>query len=128
MVGMMTGLLRPTSGDCRIMGHSIVHQTAQARSFLGYCPQQNVLFGRLTVLEHMLVYSAIKGIPGGPFGPEALAAAEQMLEAVGLDDKRNAHAEALSGGMKRKLQVCSLPARPFGSFGAPLCLWAEWLR
>ena len=53
---------------------------AKARQHLGYCPQQNVLYNDLTVWEHLLLFAAIKGMPGGPFGPEAAHAASAILE------------------------------------------------
>lgn len=47
-VAMMTGLVRPSGGDCVIDGHSIVADTQAARLSLGLCPQQNVLYDSLT--------------------------------------------------------------------------------
>ncbi|CAL8463070.1 g2604 [Coccomyxa elongata] len=104
-VGMLTGLLRPTAGTCTVMGHDVLRAAAHARQHIGYCPQANVLFGSLTVWEHLLLFCAIKGISGGAFSRAAEAASSQIMEAVGLQDKRNCKADALSGGMKRKLQV-----------------------
>lgn len=102
---MLTGLLRPTAGDCLVSGHSITKEAAAARRHLGYCPQQNVLFPQLSVWEHLLLYSAVKAIPGGAFGAETAAASEEIMIAVGLEDKKDTYSAALSGGMKRKLQV-----------------------
>jgi ATP-binding cassette subfamily A (ABC1) protein 3 len=79
---MMTGLTTPTSGDVEIMGESIVHQPQAARRHLGYCPQANVLFGSLTVEEHLIIYSAIKGIPGGPFSPASYQAADVAIQVM----------------------------------------------
>ena len=62
---MMTGLITPTSGDCIIDQASIVSQTEDARLGLGYCPQSNVMYGSLSVLENLQIYAAIKVIAGG---------------------------------------------------------------
>jgi len=62
------------------MGKSIVHDPQAARRHLGYCPQSNVLFGSLTVEEHLIIYGAIKGIPGGPFSPASYQAAEEAIQ------------------------------------------------
>lgn len=80
MIGMVTGLTPPTSGDCFIAGHSIVTETQHARGSLGYCPQSNVMYGRLTVIEHLQIYAAIKGIPGGGWSHAATRAAEEMIQ------------------------------------------------
>ena len=56
--------MQPTAGECEILGHSVLRDASAARRSLGICPQQNVLFGSLTVEEHLLLYAAIKAIPG----------------------------------------------------------------
>lgn len=77
---MLTGLLRPTAGHAHIMGHDVQRAAAHARRHIGYCPQQNVLFGGLTVWEHLLLFGAIKGLPGGAFGAPAAAAAAHIMQ------------------------------------------------
>lgn len=82
MVSMMTGLTTPTSGDCLINGCSIVEDTEQARQCLGYCPQSNVMYGRLSVLEHLQIYAAVKGLHGGAWSTATLRAAEEIIEVI----------------------------------------------
>lgn len=66
-------MLQPTSGECEIQGHHVLQDAAAARRSLGICPQQNVLFGSLTVEEHLLLYASIKGIPGEGLSSRAYA-------------------------------------------------------
>ena len=56
----VAGMVHPSAGDCEILGHSVRHDVAAARQSLGICPQQNVLFGTLTVEEHLVLYAHIK--------------------------------------------------------------------
>ena len=79
VIGMMTGLTTPTAGDCLIKGCSIVDDTQGARGCLGYCPQSNVMYGRISVMEHLQIYAAIKGIAGGSWSAAAVEAAEEMI-------------------------------------------------
>ncbi len=79
-VGMLTGLLRPTSGSCSVMGHDVHSAAAHARQHIGYCPQANVLFGTLTVWEHLLLFCAIKGLSSGAFSPAAAAASTDIMQ------------------------------------------------
>ena len=51
---MLTGLIRPTAGECAVMGHSLATQPHAARAHIGYCPQSNVLFDALTPREHLV--------------------------------------------------------------------------
>jgi ATP-binding cassette, subfamily A (ABC1), member 3 len=100
VISILTGLFSPTSGDASIYGHSIVKNTAKARRSIGICPQQNVLVGRLTVLEHIYFFTRIKGIRGFTMD----VAKAQAVE-IGLGEFLYTTAAALSGGNKRKLCV-----------------------
>eukprot|EP00850_Spirogloea_muscicola_P017011 SM000142S00525 [mRNA] locus=s142:89468:101029:- [translate_table: standard] len=100
-ISMLTGLLRPTSGDAQILGQSIRTNMDSVRRVIGICPQQNVLFNKLTVAEHLRLYAALKGLPSKEIAREI----SSMVTRLGLHDKMHAAASSLSGGMKRKLQV-----------------------
>ncbi len=60
MIMPCAGMVHPSAGDCEILGHSVRHDVAAARRSLGICPQQNVLFGTMTVEEHLVLYASIK--------------------------------------------------------------------
>uniref|UniRef100_A0A8C9VJB0 ATP binding cassette subfamily A member 4 n=1 Tax=Scleropages formosus TaxID=113540 RepID=A0A8C9VJB0_SCLFO len=100
-MSVLTGLYPPTSGTAYINGKDIRSDMDSIRLSLGMCPQHNILFRHLTVEEHILFYSMLKG--------RQLAAAvqevEDMLEDLGLPHKRTDEAQNLSGGMQRKLSV-----------------------
>jgi len=96
-ISILTGLYPPTSGDCIIYGKSVVHDMAECRQSMGICPQQNVLFNNLTVLEHIRFFERIKGISSDRL--------EDRTEEIGLADFTHTKAGALSGGNKRKLQL-----------------------
>ena len=100
-ITMLTGLYMPTSGDAVVQGLSIRTHMAQIRQRIGVCPQHDVLFGELTVMEHLEIFAGLKGLEG-----EAAAAevAEKIAE-VGLTEKANVRAANLSGGQKRKLSL-----------------------
>ena len=53
---MLTGLIRPSAGECSVMGHSLSTAPHAARAHIGYCPQSNVLFDALTPREHLVRY------------------------------------------------------------------------
>jgi ABC-type multidrug transport system ATPase subunit len=76
---------------------------------IGVCPQQNVLFSYLTVKEHLELFAALKGVPNLDIEQEV----QEMLTRLGLSEKMNTPASCLSGGMKRKLQVCALESINF---------------
>uniref|UniRef100_A0A4W5PTN5 ABC transporter domain-containing protein n=1 Tax=Hucho hucho TaxID=62062 RepID=A0A4W5PTN5_9TELE len=100
-MSILTGLFPPTSGTAFINGRDIRTDMDSIRTSLGMCPQYNVLFKHLTVEEHILFYSMLKGTSQA----EALQAVKVMLEDLGLPHKRDEEAQNLSGGMQRKLSV-----------------------
>jgi ATP-binding cassette subfamily A (ABC1) protein 3 len=97
---MLTGLIAPTAGDCSIHGYSILKHMKEIRKSLGICPQTNVLFGKLSVTEHLELYAALKGVKS----KDVAAEVAKITEDVGLMDKKDIYSSALSGGMQRKLQ------------------------
>eukprot|EP00466_Bigelowiella_natans_P009257 jgi/Bigna1/40010/e_gw1.38.1.1 len=101
-IGMLTGLILPTSGDARLFGKLRLRaDMRQLRKLMGVCPQHNVLFDRLTCYEHLEFFGTLKGLKGLALRQEA----DKMLREVGLQRKRDVYSAALSGGMKRKLSV-----------------------
>ncbi|KAM9845375.1 retinal-specific phospholipid-transporting ATPase ABCA4-like [Aulostomus maculatus] len=100
-MSILTGLYPPTSGTAYINGRDIRTDMAVIRTSLGMCPQYNILFKHLTVEEHILFYSLLKGRTQ----EEAEREVEDMLADLGLPHKRDDEAQNLSGGMQRKLSV-----------------------
>jgi ABC-2 type transport system ATP-binding protein len=68
---------------------------------VGVCPQENILWSKLTCFEQLVFSARIYSIPGG----DARRRADQLLRKMGLESKRNSLAATLSGGMKRRMNV-----------------------
>ncbi|XP_048586908.1 ATP-binding cassette sub-family A member 2 isoform X2 [Nematostella vectensis] len=100
-MSILTGLFPPTAGTGYIYGHDIRFDMDKIRHNLGMCPQHNVLFDGLTVDEHLWFYARMKGMAAHAVKTEM----NQLVEDIGLPNKRNCAVETLSGGMKRKLSV-----------------------
>ncbi|KAF5880153.1 retinal-specific ATP-binding cassette transporter-like isoform X2, partial [Clarias magur] len=100
-LSILTGLFPPTSGTALISGKDIRSDMDVIRRSLGACPQHNILFNHLTVEEHVLFYSLLRG----RVRTEAEQEVEAVLQDLGLEHKRHAEAQNLSGGMQRKLSV-----------------------
>jgi ABC-type multidrug transport system fused ATPase/permease subunit len=63
-IHMLTGLVRPTSGDALVNGHSIVRDVTTVRRSLGLCPQHDVLWDQLTVRQTLVLWTGLKGLTG----------------------------------------------------------------
>ncbi|CAE7832513.1 ABCA1, partial [Symbiodinium microadriaticum] len=100
-ISMLTGLIPPTSGDAIIEGKRLSTDMQQIRQSLGVCPQHDILFPDLTVLQHLQMFATFKGVPSA----QVEEAAQKMIREVGLKEKTNVKSSMLSGGQKRKLSV-----------------------
>ncbi len=99
LINIMAGLVNKTGGQVKIWGHDIDSDHRNAKLNIGIVPQEIVFdpfFTPFEVLENQ----------GGFYGiSKALRRSEELLKAVRLEDKRNAYARTLSGGMKRRLLI-----------------------
>lgn len=101
-MSMLTGLFQPTAGTAFINGHDIRNDLKAIRNSLGLCPQHNVLFNELTVREHIVFFSKLKGIKDSKEVKEQI---HKYVNLLGLGAKMDAQSKTLSGGMKRKLSI-----------------------
>lgn len=100
-ISMMCGLLKPTSGSVTIEGRPIISGDATVRARVGVCPQEIVLWERLTCLEQLQFMGQMYGVSR----TEARRRSEDLLDDLGLSDKRDKQARTLSGGMQRRLNL-----------------------
>ncbi len=99
LISILAGLVRPTSGQARVMGVDVVHDGPTARRQLGVVPQELVFDPFFTVRETLRIQSGYFGLSDNdPWIDELLAALE-------LTDKADTNMRRLSGGMKRRVLV-----------------------
>ena len=101
----ITGLLRPTAGSVRVVGHDVVRQPLAAKRALGYVPDRPYLYGKLTARELLRFVARLREVADGE------ARIERWLGAFGLAEVGNELVETYSHGMRQKLTfaVAMLP-------------------
>ena len=57
---MLTGMIKPTSGNAYILGNSVTDDNNITKKFIGFCPQHSILYDCLTAKEHMQFYGCLK--------------------------------------------------------------------
>lgn len=102
-ISMLTGMFPPTSGTAVLNEADIRTNIESVRQSLGFCPQHNILFDELTVREHIIFFSWLKGVRKDNLNSEV----EKYTKILQLEDKIDTQSCKLSGGMKRKLSVGS---------------------
>uniref|UniRef100_A0A8C0YNQ4 ABC transporter domain-containing protein n=1 Tax=Cyprinus carpio carpio TaxID=630221 RepID=A0A8C0YNQ4_CYPCA len=97
---MLSGVTEPTAGQvCILMGDygTDFQQVENPLEHVGYCPQVNPLWPRITLQEHLEIYAAIKGLRQHDI-PNII----NVVNALELKDHLNKQAKILSVGLKRK--------------------------
>jgi ABC-2 type transport system ATP-binding protein len=98
-INMICGLLPPTEGSIMFNGRKV---SGFDKSIIGYCPQENIFYPKLTCLEQLLFVGKMYNLPSVLIKKRAA----ELLELLGLKEKMNVRASKLSGGMKRRLNIC----------------------
>ena len=88
-----------TSGKVRIGEEDITSNQSAAFQQLGYCPQFDAVWQRVTVKEHLEVYAAIRGVPADKIG----GLVEGYMTGLRIKEHEKKYAKDCSGGTKRKL-------------------------
>ncbi|MEW6769856.1 MAG: ATP-binding cassette domain-containing protein [Bacillota bacterium] len=100
-IRILATLLRPSSGRATVNGYDVVRQAASVRRSIGMVFQDSSLDERLTAEENLLFHAVLYRVPRH----EALKQAAQLLELVGLNERRRDLVRTFSGGMRRRLEV-----------------------
>jgi ABC-2 type transport system ATP-binding protein len=106
-IRVLTGVLRPDSGEAEVMGCDLYTETDQLKERIGYLSQQFSLYGDLSIDENIEFFAQIHNVTG--FRKRR----DELLEFTRLTPFRKRLADRLSGGMKQKLALaCTLIHRP----------------
>ena len=98
-IRMLLGLLLPTSGRATVLGYDIAREMESIRPLIGYMCQKAALYDELTVAENLAFYAGLYRLPRG----ELRARRDDVLARVGLSDRPNERAGALSTGWRQRL-------------------------
>ena len=105
MLRCVNQLEMPTKGDILFRGSSILGKNVninEVRQHLGMVFQHFNLFPHLTVLRNITIgMTKLRKIPKEQAEKRAL----ELLDMVGLKDKRNVYPASLSGGQKQRIAI-----------------------
>lgn len=97
----ISGFYPATSGEVFVAGHNVHSSPKEARKELGVCNQEETLDSDFSTYDQLVLHASYFHIPRS----EGKKRAQELLEKFGLAEKGKENVEALSGGMKRRLQV-----------------------
>jgi len=100
-INMLATLLKPTAGSATLAGYDIVAQPNGVRQSIGMVFQDPSLDDRLTADENLRFHAMLYNVPRRVW-PERI---DQVLQIVGLIERRSSLVRTFSGGMKRRLEI-----------------------
>jgi ABC-2 type transport system ATP-binding protein len=99
LINILAGLVNKTSGAASIWGFDIDQHPRNAKVSIGIVNQEILFDPFFSPFETLEIQAGLYGVP------KAKRRTMELLRAVYLEDKANAYARTLSGGMKRRLMV-----------------------
>ena len=100
-IHMLATLLRPTSGSATVNGYDIVSQSAKVRASIGIVFQAPSSDDMLTGYENLQLHSMLYSVPRHARRQRI----DEVLELVGLTDRKHEQVKTYSGGMRRRLEI-----------------------
>src|SRR5580700_6494323 len=108
-IGCICGLLVPTAGHVKVMGHDVVREGPAARANLGVVPQEIALYEDLSAHENLAYWGGAQGLRN----PRLRDRIQQVLDLTSLQDRAREPVKQFSGGMKRRLNfACGILHSP----------------
>ena len=101
LMRILTDLLKPSTGRVLLDGKDIALLGADFRRRLGYLPQDFGFYPNYTAEQYLLYIARLKGLTKF----EAKKQTNDLLEMVGLYEKRNQKMKGLSGGQRQRVGV-----------------------
>src|SRR5438132_6468007 len=98
-IRFLATLLRPTSGEGRIVGHSVVSDPMAVRRVIGFMPDDFGVYDGMKVWEFLDFFAVAYAIPRS----HRRKIIGQVLELLDLTHKRDDYVNGLSKGMKQRL-------------------------
>ncbi len=108
-ISCISGLLKPTSGRVRILGHDVVTDGIRAKKALGVVPQEIALYEEVSAVENLRYWGGAYGLGGAHLKRRI----SEVLDLTGLLDRAREPVKRYSGGMKRRLNfACGIVHEP----------------
>lgn len=100
-IHMLATLLKPTSGTATVNGYDITNQPAKVRASIGIVFQAPSSDDMLTGYENLHLHAMLYSVPRHTRKQRI----EEVLELVGLTERKHDQVKTYSGGMRRRLEI-----------------------
>jgi ABC-2 type transport system ATP-binding protein len=100
-IKILCTLARPTAGRASVAGHDVVSERDAVRRNIGLVFQDTTLDNYLTGAQNLRFHAELYAVPSAAVEPRM----KQVLDMVGLWDRRDSLVSTYSGGMQRRLEI-----------------------
>jgi ABC-2 type transport system ATP-binding protein len=100
-INMLCTLMRPSAGEASVAGHDVVRERDEVRRNIGLVFQDTTLDNYLTAEQNLRLHAELYGVQRALIGERM----RQVMEMVGLWERRGSLVGTFSGGMKRRLEI-----------------------
>ncbi len=101
IIRMLSTILHPTDGTATVLGFDIKKEALEIKKRIGVCPQELVLYPRLTARENIHLIAQMHGMAKKDYKERT----DDLLGKMNLLDRANSLVKGFSGGMKRRVNV-----------------------
>lgn len=109
VINMLSGLVKPSSGDALMLGYSLSKELPSIRKVLAVSPQETSIAPNLTVRENLLLMARIHDFSK----EESIEKTDALIRQFTLEPYEHQRGKKLSGGWQRKLSIAlALIANP----------------
>jgi ABC-2 type transport system ATP-binding protein len=100
-INLITGLFPADAGDAEILGESIREQPLKAKRHFGVVPQEVALYDDMSAHENLMFWGRMADLNGKVLQERV----DEVLELIGLSERRKGKLGKFSGGMKRRVNI-----------------------
>jgi len=102
-INMLTGVTRASSGNASILGYDLEKEPVKAKEHIGVVPDTSNLYDEMTAWANIIFCAKLHGVPKNKRENKA----KDLLELVGLYERRNGRLGTFSRGMKKRMMIAS---------------------
>ena len=102
-ISILSSLLKPDGGEVLYQDKSLYKNTSDCKKIIGVVPQEIALYEDLTAIENLKFWGTLYGIKG----KQLQSKTDELLDFLGLSDRKNHKIKTYSGGMKRRINIAA---------------------
>ena len=99
---MLTGVIKPDEGEAHVMGFNIHKEPVKAKELMGIVPEMANAYIDLTAWQNLMFMGELYGIPKTQREKQAT----DLMNRLGLYERRSQLVKGFSRGMKQRLLIC----------------------